>query len=103
MNEEIVIYQEAGQPVEVRLDGQRDTLWLTQKQMGEVFDTTPENVLMHLKNIYKDNELDEDRTTKNFLVVRMEGKRQVKRDLKHYDLDAIIWPRNYLLWSESRV
>jgi len=90
MSEEIIIYQEEGQAVEVRLDSEHDTLWLTQRQMGDVFDTTPENVLMHLKNIYKDNELDNDRTTKDFLVVRMEGNREVKRDLKHYDLDAII-------------
>ncbi|GAB6147318.1 hypothetical protein JCM12294_47650 [Desulfocicer niacini] len=58
--------------------------------MGEVFDTTPENVLMHLKNIYKTRELEPDSTAKNFLVVRTEGTRQVKRNLKHYNLDAVI-------------
>ncbi|NOZ09860.1 MAG: hypothetical protein GXP09_02265 [Gammaproteobacteria bacterium] len=58
--------------------------------MGEVFDTTPENVLMHLKNIFADNELIQEATTKDFLAVRTEGNRKVKRTLKHYSLDAII-------------
>ena len=70
MSKQIIIYQEKGQAVEVRLDGRRDTVWLTQKQMGTVFDTTPENVLMHLKNIYDDNELDQEASAKDFLVVR---------------------------------
>ena len=85
---DMVIFEGESQQVEVRLEG--ETLWLTQKQMGELFDTTSENVLMHLKNIFKDKELDESATAKDFLVVRQEGKRQVKRRLKHYNLDAII-------------
>jgi len=90
MTNEIIIYQEEGQAVEVRLDSRQDTVWLTQRQMSEVFDTTPENVLMHLKNIYKDDELNQGATTKDFLAVRTEGTRAVKRNLKHYNLDAII-------------
>ncbi|MFA5704046.1 MAG: virulence protein RhuM/Fic/DOC family protein [Advenella sp.] len=58
--------------------------------MGQLFKTTPENVLMHLQNIFKDAELVESGTTKEFLVVRQEGKRQVRRRIKHYNLDAII-------------
>lgn len=86
--QQLVIFEgEAGQ-VEVRLEG--ETIWLTQRQMSELFDTSPENVLMHLKNIYDAEELAEPATTKDFLVVRMEGKRQVKRSLRHYSLDAII-------------
>jgi len=69
---------------------EQETVWLTQRQMGELFETTPENVLMHLKNIYKNKELDENATTKDFLVVQTEGKRRVERNLQHYDLDAII-------------
>ena len=87
---ELVIFQEAGQPVEVRLDARHDTVWLTQRQMGALFDTTPENVLMHLKNIYQDGELPEPATTKDFLAVQTEGKRRIQRNLKHYNLDAII-------------
>ena len=86
----LVIFGQAGQPVEVRLDTNRDTVWLTQRQMSELFDTTPENVLMHLKNIFDEEELADSATTKDFLVVQTEGKRQVKRNIKHYNLDAII-------------
>ncbi|WP_419597139.1 RhuM family protein [Thiolapillus sp.] len=84
----IIIFESDTQQVEVRLEG--ETLWLTQKQMGELFGTTAENVLMHLKNIFSDNELPKSSTTKDFLAVRQEGARQVKRRLKHYNLDAII-------------
>lgn len=87
---EVVVY---GAPdgvvrVDVRLD--RETVWLTQRQMADVFDTTPQNVLMHLQNVFTDGELDEESTTKDFLLVRSEGGRQVRRRIRHYDLDAII-------------
>lgn len=85
---EIVIFENDAQAVEVRLEG--ETVWLTQRQMGELFGTTPENILMHLRNIFNEEELPEEATAKDFLVVRQEGKRQVKRELKHYNLDAII-------------
>lgn len=86
----IAIYQSADGSIatEVRLEG--ETVWLTQRQMGELFTTTPENVLMHLKNIFQEGELVENATTKDFLVVQQEGERQVRRSLKHYSLDAII-------------
>ncbi len=87
---ELLIYEtgEGATGVTVRMDG--ETVWLTQRQMGELFDTTPENVLMHLKNIFADGELDEPATAKDFLAVQIEGKRQVQRNLKHFNLDAII-------------
>lgn len=86
----VLVYEapDGGVRVEVRLD--RDTVWLTQRQMAELFETTPENVLMHLNKIYADGELEELATAKDFLAVRTEGKRQVQRRLKHYNLDAII-------------
>jgi prophage maintenance system killer protein len=87
-NNAIIIFESADHPVQVRLAG--ETIWLTQRQMAEVFATTPENVLMHLKNIYAEGELQEAATAKEFLVVQTEGKRQVQRRLKHYNLDAII-------------
>ena len=74
--------------LEVALD--QDTVWLSQAQMGRLFDTTSENVLMHLRNIFSSAELEEEGTTKDFLVVRQEGSRQVRRRIKHYNLDAII-------------
>lgn len=87
---EVIVYEapDGEVRVDVRLD--RDTVWLTQRQMSELFETTPENVLMHLKNVYADGELEEPATTKDFLAVRVEGNRQVRRQLKHYNLDAII-------------
>lgn len=87
---QIRIYQSPDGKTQVDVRFESDTVWLTQRQMSDVFGTTPENVLMHLKNIYKDGELSESATTKDFLVVRTEGKRQVSRNLKHYNLDAII-------------
>ncbi len=90
MKNHVEIYQSADGKASVKVLYERDTVWLTQRQMGELFATTPENVLMHLKNIYKEHELEETSTTKKFLVVQTEGKRQVERSLQHYNLDAII-------------
>ncbi|ABI56474.1 RhuM family protein [Alkalilimnicola ehrlichii MLHE-1] len=85
---EIVIFEDANQPVEVRLEG--ESIWATQSQMAELFDTTTDNIGLHLKNIYSEGELAESATTEEFSVVRQEGNRQVRRRLKHYDLDAVI-------------
>jgi prophage maintenance system killer protein len=85
---DIAIYQTDAGVVEVRLS--QESVWLTQRQMAGVFDTTPENVLMHLRNIFAGQELDEAATAKDFLAVQTEGKRQVQRNLKHYNLDAVI-------------
>jgi hypothetical protein len=74
--------------IEVRMSG--ETLWLTQAQMAELFQTTPQNITIHLQKIYEDGELDEKATCKHYLQVQTEGSRQVERQLKHYDLDAII-------------
>ncbi|GHT73965.1 hypothetical protein FACS189456_4960 [Bacteroidia bacterium] len=67
-----------------------DTVWLTQAQMAELFQTTSQNITMHLKNIYEDLELDAISTCKNFLQVRTEGGRQVERKRLFYNLDTII-------------
>lgn len=85
---QLVIFEQGSQPVEVRLEG--ETVWLAQRQLGETFGTPPENVLMHLKRIYAEAELDRAATAKDFLAVRQEGARQVRRRLRHYNLDAII-------------
>ncbi|MFE8069871.1 RhuM family protein [Marinobacteraceae bacterium S3BR75-40.1] len=86
----IVIYENADQAVEVRLDREHETLWLTQAQMGELFGVKPQNITMHLKNIYGEGELAEEATCKDFLQVQSEGGREVKRKRKHYNLDAVI-------------
>jgi prophage maintenance system killer protein len=87
---EVLIYEtESGQTqVNVRLEA--ETVWLTQRQMAELLDTSADNVSLHLKNIFADNELDEVATTEDFSVVQKEGERSVSRRVKHYNLDAII-------------
>ena len=65
-------------------------LWLTQKALGELFDTTRNNITMHIQDIYNINELDENSTSKDFLLVQKEGNREVKRNVKYYNLDAVI-------------
>lgn len=86
----IEIYQSAdGQTqVEVRFD--TDTVWLSQAQMAQLFDTSTDNISLHLKNIYAEAELEEKTTTEDYSVVRTEGKRQVTRQIKHYNLDAVL-------------
>ncbi len=87
---EVLVYEapDGGVRVEVKLD--RDTVWLTQRQMADLFDTSTDNVGLHLKNVFSDSELDEAATTEDFSVVQSEGKRRVRRQVKHYNLDAII-------------
>jgi len=86
---EIILYQRGDAPaIDVRLDG--DTAWLTQAQMADLFQTTPQNITLHLKSIFAEGELDEAATCKDYLQVRSEGKRQVSRNLRHYSLEAIL-------------
>ena len=67
-----------------------DTIWITHKGMATLFDCSTDNIALHIKNIYNEDELNEAATTEDYSVVRQEGTRQVKRNLKHYNLDAII-------------
>jgi len=69
---------------------EKETVWLNQNQISELFQTTKQNVSLHINNIYKENELDKISTVKDFLTVQGEGKREVKRNVKHYNLDMII-------------
>ncbi len=87
---EIKIYntEEGKTSIEVKLDN--DTVWLSQNQMADLFDKDSDTIGFHLKNIYKSEELDEISTTAKYSVVRQEGKRKVKRQIKYYNLDAII-------------
>lgn len=87
---EIILYQDgiSNVPVEVRY--LNETFWLTQKEMGELFNCSSDNVSLHLSNIYKEEELQESATTEEFSVVRQEGSRKVTRTLRFYNLDAII-------------
>src|SRR3990167_1151826 len=87
---QLLLYQtEDGQTrLEVRLEN--DSLWLTQAQMADLFQTTPQNITLHLKNIYDSEELTETATCKEYLQVQSEGDRQVSRNRKFYNLQAII-------------
>jgi len=87
---QIIIYRSGDGKISVDTLLQEESIWLSQKSMGEIFDCTSENVLIHLKNIYESSELEEKATTKDFLVVQKEGNREVSRNIKHYNLDAII-------------
>lgn len=92
MNEQnqIEIYQANDGTTQIKVQFEQDTVWLTQAQMGELFETTPQNITMHLKSVFKEGELEESVTCKDFLQVRKEGARTVKRKQLHYNLDAII-------------
>ena len=86
---EIVLYQPDDTiRLEVRMDD--ETVWLTQAQMAELFGKTPQNVTMHIRNAYKEGEIEKKSTCKEYLQVQVEGKRKVKRIQKFYNLDVII-------------
>ena len=88
LQNQLVIFDFANGQVQVRLEG--ETVWLSQAQMAELFGTSSDNISLHLKNIYKEQELQEAATTEDCSVVRQEGTRQVQRQVRHYNLDAII-------------
>lgn len=87
---QIEIYKANDGTTQINVQFEQDTVWLTQAQMAELFETTPQNITMHLKSVYNDQELDEKATCKDFLQVRKEGTRTVKRKQLHYNLDSII-------------
>jgi len=74
--------------LDVRLE--RETLWMTQSDMAQLFQCSADNISLHLKNIFEEGELDSVSTTEDFSVVRQEGVRQVARKLTHYNLDVVI-------------
>ena len=90
LNNQIIIYQtEDGQTqVDVRLEN--ETVWLTQAQMVELFQTTKQNVSLHVGNVFKEGELEYESTVKEYLTVQKEGERKVSRKVKYYNLDVII-------------
>lgn len=87
---QLIIYQSEDGQAHVNVKMYDETVWLTQDSMAKLFDTAPQNITMHIKNIYDEEELDEISTCKKFLQVRKEGNRTVSRNLIHYNLDMII-------------
>lgn len=86
----LLIYQTEDGRIKIAAQVQADTLWLTQQQMAELFQTTQQNISLHLQNVYGEGELQPEATHKDFLLVRQEGGRQVSRATRHYNLDAIL-------------
>jgi hypothetical protein len=87
---EILIYQSESGDTKIDVYLEDGTVWLSQALIAELYQTTPQNVIMHTKNIYKDGELTEEATCKQSLQVQNEGGRTVKRTVKHYNLDMIL-------------
>lgn len=87
---QVLIYQagEDGSRIDVRLAG--ETVWLTQQQMADLFGSSRTNIVEHIRNIYDEDELDEQSTCRDFRQVRLEGSREVARSIPHYNLDMII-------------
>ena len=79
IRDQIEIYQANDGSTQINVQFEQDTVWLTQAQMAELFETSPQNITMHLKSIFKEEELDESSVCKDFLQVRKEGTRTVKR------------------------
>ena len=90
MKNEIVIYQPENIPVRINVRIEDETVWLSQAQMTELFQSTKQNISLHINNIYKEGELQKESTVKDYLTVRTEGNRQVKRKITLYNLDVII-------------
>ena len=85
-----LLYGDDADAVRVRVLLRDETIWLSQRSMAELFQSTTDNISLHLKNIYAEGELNEQATTEDFSVVQTEGERDVRRTLKHYNLDTII-------------
>lgn len=86
----VVIYQAKSGAIELKGDIGRETVWATQAQIAEAFDVTVRTINEHIQNIIKTEELQEKTTLRNFRIVQKEGKREVERDIKHYNLDMIL-------------
>jgi len=86
----LIIYRTEDGLTEIQLRAIDGTVWLTQAEMAELFQTTPQNITLHIKSIYNEGELSPEATCKDHLQVRMEGNRRVERQLTHYNLDVIL-------------
>ena len=122
---ELILYQTEDNQTRIEVRLENETVWLTQAQMAELFQTTQQNISLHIQNIYEEGELPPEAThkeslsvqpkgqaqspatVKEFLIVRQEGSRQVSRSVEHYNLDAIIFSANKLVswkmnWGMNR-
>ncbi len=112
MQDQITIYETSDWKVKIWVLFEEENLWLSQKLMAELFETTPQNITLHLWNIYNEKELEEKSTCKDFLQVQKEWNREVKRNTKMYSLEAIIavWYRvnsqkatQFRIWATDKL
>lgn len=87
---ELVIFESQNSDIKLEVNVENETVWLSQNQMTQLFDTTKQNISLHLSNIFKEGELDKNSSVKEYLTVQKEGERQVSRNTKYYNLDVII-------------
>lgn len=109
---DIIIYQSEDGNTRIDVVLEDETVWLTQIQMAELFDTSKQDISYHINNIYEEKELEENRTVKEFLTVQNEGTRSVSRKVKYYNLDMIISlgyrikskvATNFRRWATERI
>ena len=102
---EFLVYQSDDGSIKLEVRLENETVWLTQKAMAELFDTSADNISLHPKNIYTERELEKNATTEDFSVVQKEGRRAVRRTVKFYNLDAIISVgyRVKSIWATQRL
>ena len=86
----IIVYQAKNGAIELHADVNKETLWATQKDIAQIFGVTPQNITIHLKQIYEEGELKKGSTCKESLQVQIEGKRRVKRKVQEYNLEVLI-------------
>lgn len=87
---QFILYSLDQEDIKVRVAIKDETIWVTQRGMAELFDCSADNISLHLKNIYEEGELLPAATSEDFSVVQTEGSRQVSRNIKFYNLDAVI-------------
>ena len=89
-NNDLLIYQTEDGKTKIDVKLENKTVWMTQKAIARLYQTTPQNITLHIKNIYEEGELEENSTCKNYLQVQAEGNRKVQRNSCHYNLEMII-------------
>ena len=87
---DLLMYQTEDGETKINVRLEDETVWMTQKAIAELFQTTPQNITLHIKNIFEENEMFEDSTCKDYLQVQIEGSREVKRKTRHYNLEMIL-------------
>lgn len=90
MNNDIILYNTEDGESKIELHLQDGTVWLSQLELAELFDTTKNNISLHIKNIFEDKELDKEATVKDYLTVQKEGSRDIQRRITLYNLDMIL-------------